>query len=518
MTFPKQDLSLDALRRSAKLLRRGYEGRSPAAVERLRVHPPRSDGAALRHADFLHVVAQEQNFASWPALKLAAETMGLDRAALVQRLKMAVAHGRLYAIEQLLARVPDLADGVLGLQIALLDRAAVEAAIAADPRAAVRALGPKTPMLHLCFSRWIHARPDLAEDMLAIAALLVKHGADVNDGMPVAPGSDHNLSALYGAIGHADNMVLAEWLLEHGADPNDGESLYHATELGHHRGLELLLSHGADPKRTNALLRAMDFHDHRAVEMLMAASDEAHRFEGAEVGGELPYVIPALHQAARRMSDRRMIEMLLDAGADPNESYEGVQAYGYARVFGNRDLVDALEARGVSTVLSADELILAKAAEGCDQLERVLDTGELPNAYRDLVRVILHLPGKLPHVRRLVELGVEYDRPDSEGLTPVQVAGWEGLPEVLAYFLSLKPDLSHVNGYGGTLLSTIIHGSENCPQRAERDYISCLEMVLREGVALPHRAIDLAGDEDVAAFLGEWAERYPGQVAEGGLG
>lgn len=518
MTYSPQKLSLESLRRSAKRLRRAYEDGASAAIERLRVHPPRSDGGVLRHADFLHVVALEQNFASWPALKLAAETVGLDRAALLQRLKVAVAHGQLYVIEQLLAREPDLADGLLGLQIALLDRAAVERAIGADPQAAVRALGPKTPMLHLCFSRWIHARPELAGDMLAIAALLVKHGADVNDGMPVSPGSDHRLSALYGAIGHSDNMVLAEWLLVHGADPNDGESLYHATELGHHRGLELLLAHGADPKGTNALLRAMDFNDHKAVEMLMSASSEAFEFDGAEVGGEAPYVIPALHQAARRMNDRRMVEMLLDAGVDPEVPFEGARAYGYARVFGNQDLVDALKARGVATDLSNEEMLLARAAEGQPQTGRVLDAARLPKAYRDLIRTILHLPGKLEHVKRLVALGLDSDRPDSEGLTPVQVAGWEGLPDVLAYFLTLKPDLNHVNGYGGTLLSTIIHGSENCPQRAARDYLACLELVLREGVVLPQRAIDLAGDENIAAFLGDWAAQHPKQVIEGGVG
>jgi ankyrin repeat protein len=88
-----------------------------------------------------------------------------------------------------------------------------------------------------------------------------------------------------------------------------------------------------------------------------------------------------------------------------------------------------------------------------------VDPERLPDAYRNIIRTILHLPGKLDHVKRLVRLGVEFDRPDAEGLTPVQVAGWEGLPDVMAYLLSLGPDLAHQNGYGGTLLSTILHGS-----------------------------------------------------------
>lgn len=124
----------------------------------------------------------------------------------------------------------------------------------------------------------------------------------------------------------------------------------------------------------------------------------------------------------------------------------------------------------------------------------------------------MHLPGKLDHVKRLVALCVEFDRPDAEELTPVQAADWEGPPEVMAYFLSLKPDLSHVDSYGGTLLSTIIHGSENCPQRADRDYIGCLELALEAGVALPRRVHELAGDQEVAPFLATGPRRIPDRL------
>ena len=372
-------------------------------------------------------------------------------------------------------------------------------------------------MCHLAFSRYRQARPDLEGDMIAIAEMLVANGADVNDAMPAGPDTDHGLSALYGAIGHADNMRLGRWLLEHGASPNDGESLYHATELGHHEGLKMLLEHGADPKGTNALLRAMDFHDHEAVRMLLDAGAEPDDFDGTPVGGERPWVVPALHQAARRMSDARMIALLLDAGADPKRTFEGCSAYGHARVFGNRALARAIEARGGAPDLTPEEELLSKAGDGEDTVGIYVDPARLPDAYRNVVRTILHLPGKLDHVKRLVALGVEYDLPDMEGLTPVQAAGWEGLPEVMGYFLQLKPDLSHVNVYGGTLLSTIIHGSENNPDRTERDHVGCLRLALEEGVALPRRAIELAGEPEVAAFLADWAEARPGQVIDGGV-
>ncbi|QBY02269.1 hypothetical protein E2K80_17255 [Rhodophyticola sp. CCM32] len=509
--------SIEQLRRDAKALKKAYEAEDRVAWIRVNNYRPRPEGTSLKLADYLHVVARENSFASWPHLKLAAETMGMDKAAKLQRLKIAVHHGQAHVIDQFLKDTPDLAKGVLGLEIALYHREAVEEALRSDPSRATATLGISPPIIHLAQSRMIHLWPEREADMLAIAEMLLEKGADLNAGMPSYEGSTHMLSTLYFAIGHADNMVLGRWLLEHGANPNDDESLYHATELGHHEGLRMLLEHEADPRGTNAMLRAMDFHDHEAVQMLLDAGAMADDFDGTHVGGEAPFVVPALHQAARRMSDPRMIDMLLNAGADPSRVFEGASAYGYARVFGNSDLAAAIRAMGDPPDLTPEERLLAMAADGDVPDGVYIDPARLPEAYRNIIRSIQHLPGKLDHVKRLVALGVEYDRPDSEGLTPVQTAGWEGLPEMMAYFLSLKPDLSHINGYGGTLLSTIIHGSENCPERAEREYLTCLELALNEGVALPKRAIDLAGDPDVSAFLTDWARAHPGQVVEGGV-
>ena len=508
--------SLDKLRRDAKALKKAYEAGDKPALARVATHPPRPEGGDLKHADFLHVIAQENGFASWPVLKQMVEAQGLDRAGRQQRLKLALAQGQNAVVDRLLAETPDLAEGFFALQVALLEKDAVARMLAEDPGLATRDAGPRRPILHLAFSKRIHAVPERAADMIAIAKMLVAHGASVNDSCAVDPENSHQLSALYGAIGHADNMVLGQWLLDQGADPNDGESLYHATELGHHDGLAMLLKAGADPKGTNALLRAMDFHDHDAVRMLLDHGARADDFNDGVVGGEAPWVMPALHQAARRMCDARMIALLLAAGADPGRGYQGASAYGYARVFGNVDLARAIEAAGDAPGLTQPERLLAMAADGEVPAGTYLDPAKLPEAYRNIVRLILHLPGKMAHVKRLVAMGAEYDRPDDEGLTPVQLAGWEGLPDMLAYFLALKPDLGHVNGYGGTLLATIIHGSENCPERAGRDHIGCLRLALEQGVALPAKAADSAGDPGVAEFLSDWARAHPGQVVQGG--
>ncbi|WP_339763647.1 ankyrin repeat domain-containing protein [uncultured Hoeflea sp.] len=508
--------SIDQLRRDAKSLKKAHLSGDIHARQRIANHPPRPEGEVLKHADYLHVIARENNFASWSALKLAAELYGLDTAARKQRLRIALFHGQAHVINRLLSLSPDLADGQLGLQIALYDRTAVSSALRDDPSAATRLIGLRSPLCHLAFSRYIHQRPDLADDMIAIAEMLVENGASVDESMSLSTENDHQLSVLYGAIGHGDNMVLGRWLLEKGANPNDNESLYHATELGHHEGLRMLLEHGANPRGTNALLRAMDFDDITAVRMLLDAGALADEFDGTHVGGERPWVIPALHQAARRMSSPEMIRLLLDAGADPARQFEGCSCYGYARVFGNQALAREIEKRGAAPQLTSEETLLAMAADGADTQGRVIDAERLPEAYRNIIRTILHLPGKLDHIKRLVALGIEADHPDAEGLTPVQAAGWEGLPEVMGYLLSLGPNLSHQNGYGGTLLSTIMHGSENCPQKAARDHVGCLQLALDAGIAVPRNAADMAGSPEIASLLAAWCDDHPERLVDGG--
>ena len=253
-----------------------------------------------------------------------------------------------------------LAKADLGIMCALYDLEGVQQTLWENPEATTQKIGPRTPILHLAFSKYIHARPDLESHMLAVADLLLSKGADVNDGYPPFPGSDHLLSALYGAIGHANNMVLGRWLLENGANPNDNESLYHATELGHHAGLKLLLEHGADPKGTNALLRAMDFNDATAVRMLLQAGAKAEEFNDDLIGGEGAWVQPALHQAARRMCSPEIVALILDGSGDAKTPFEGLTPYAAARIYGNEALADALEKHEDATPLEAQEKLLSQ--------------------------------------------------------------------------------------------------------------------------------------------------------------
>ncbi len=492
--------SLDNLRRDAKALKKAFEAGDANAVQRL--HGVRK---APKHADFLHVVAREAGFASWPEMKLNVEMQGMDRATKQVRLRQALFQGTADVVNGLLDHTPDLAAGEVPLLVALYDVAAMEAVLDRDPEAATRLYAPRRPMCHLTFSRHIHAHPELEDDMLAMAELLVSHGADVNDHW-LWPQDSAPLSALYGAIGHVGSMRMAQWLLEHGADPNDGESLYHATELGHAGGVELLLSYGAKPNGTNALLRAMDFDDVEMVRLMLGAGADPN------AGSLSP-----LHQGARRHVSAQMIEVLLDHGADTAVVYQDMTPYAFARLHGASEVAAALTKAGVSSELSAVEAQLARAADGEIREGDWIDMAKLNAAQSQLMTQLVGREDSLPHIQRLVAMGFDANAANDQGMTPFHLAGWEGLLDEMAYFLRLGPDMAHLNAFGGTIFSTVLHGASNCPHRAARDHVGCMRLLLEHGVALPRKALSHAGGAEMAMFLKDWADAHPGQVVAHGV-
>ncbi|WP_121064589.1 ankyrin repeat domain-containing protein [Chachezhania antarctica] len=495
--------SIEQLRRGAKALRKAYKAGDAEA--RARVADVLSVDGDLRHADALHVIAREAGFASWPKLKFALETAVMDRAGKAARLADALYHGRGWKVEALLAETPDLGRDSLGLAVASYDVAEVRRRLAQAPEAALQSEQCRRPILHLAFSRY-HQCGGAEADMLAVAETLRAAGADVNDGVPVEEGSDHRLSALYGAIGHGANMALAEWLLAQGADPNDGESLYHATEMGHARGVALLLAHGAQAEGTNALLRAMDFDDAGMVRMILETGLDPD--EG---------IVPALPHAARRMCGAEVVSLLLTHGARAEAVWEGHSAYAWARVYGNRAMAAAMEGAGTMSPLTDIEAQLARAADGVEQPRDWIDMDPLGPEMRRLLCRLAGRDGTLAHMQRLVAMGFDANETEEMGLPPLHVAGWEGMAEPFALFLTLRPDLGHTNRFGGTVFSTILHGSANCPARKNRDHVGCMELALQQGIALPRRALDVAGETRMRDFLADWAERYPGQVVEDGI-
>lgn len=473
--MPKIDL--DRHRQEAKRLRRAFAAGDADAVRRVRAvlgeATPTEQGAALQHAGALHVIARERGHTSWPRLKFALETAAMDRAQRAERLERALHFGQAWAVRARLAR---------------------------DPSAATAPAGRRPPIAHLCFSQYHRIAPERLAAMLEVARLLVDHGADPHDSVPVEPGSAERVSMLYGALGHAGNLPLARWLLEHGADPNDFESLYHATELGHRDGVALLLEHGADPRHTNALLRAIDMGDPAMVAMLLeGGADPDDPFAQGSDGRRTP-TPPALVHAARRFASSEVVALLLDHGADPTRAWQGRDAYGTARVHGVEAIARALEARGYGRPLDATEAALAACVAGGSPDAGALDTTTLGEDDRTLPHRLAARPGSLAALRALFAAGLDSQHPDDQGMPPLHVALWEGLPDHVAYLLTLPHDLEHRNAYGGDALSTLMHGAEYCPSPG-RDHLACARLLLDAGAVPDPEEVDACGDEAIVELL-----------------
>lgn len=115
-------------------------------------------------------------------------------------------------------------------------------------------------------------------------------------------------------------------------------------------------------------------------------------------------------------------------------------------------------------------------------------------------------------MRRLVALGLPFDQPDGMGLTPVQVAAWEGQAEAMGFLMGLGSDLRHVNNYGGGLVSTILHGADHAPYRPDRDPIACLKLALEAGLKVARADLAHVAHEDMRAFVQDWAQDNPGAL------
>lgn len=494
---------IETLRASAKRLKKAFAAGDIEAVRRLQAVIPNL--SQPKHADFLHVIALENSYESWPKLKFAVEAARLSRTQRADRLAQALYFGQQWVVRKLLEDDPTLVSERFDLQLATYDFDAVRERITQASSSATEKVAGRSPIVHLAFSRYIQMAPSKRPQMLQIAALLVEHCADVNDGYPPEAGSPHQLSVLYGALGHANNLPLAQWLLEHGANPDDGESLYHSNELGHHDGLRLLMRFGVSTKGTNAIARALDFNDVVALRLLLEYGADPNEAVESHPSGQPVDSAPVLHHAACRWCSAEIVSLLLDFGAAPSPIWQGHTAYAMARIYGNAPMARILEERGQAPSLTPTEEILAACAEG--RTPARLDTGNLVLEDRRLLTSLVWGPIPLVHLKALVAAGLNPNETNEMGLTALHVACWEGLPERVAYLLRLNPDLSHRNAFGGDALDTTIHGSEFCPKAYERDHVACAQLLLDAGATFNRNWVGHFGNEEMASF-------FDGQIAD----
>jgi ankyrin repeat protein len=398
--------SLESLKREAKLWQKAILRGDTHACERFaRVHGAGESSPGLRQVQ--HALAREYGFGNWARLKEHLSGFAIDRRSHDQRvadfLRLAClsfdddrpAH-RARAL-QILNRHPEVGRDSIWTASACGDRAHVERLLIEDPARVAQKGGPQgwEPLLYLCYSRLeIDA---LAENSLAIAALLLDRGADPNTHF-VFQGSDgsssYHFSALTGVIGGGDGVgplarpphpraePIARLLLERGANPNDGQAMYDTMLHGDDdHWLRLLIEYGLGARdgvnwapAAGSLFQYLLAYAVKNGQVNRARCLLEH---GANPNGNADG--RSFCEAAVRSGSLEIAELLSQHGATP-VAVGGADAFRAACLRAERSSAERLASEHPEYLL--DEVLLLQAAgrDLPDAVTLLLDLGMSPNA------------------------------------------------------------------------------------------------------------------------------------------
>jgi len=346
------------------------------------------------------------------------------------------ASGTLERAQEILAAHPPIATGSVHAAAILGDDATVRRFLDLDSGNATAKGGPRQwdALTHLCFSRYLRLDRPRSAGFVRAAEALLDAGASANTGFF---SDDHQPnpefeSVLYGAAGVAHDAELTRLLLDRGADPNDGEVPYHAPETYDNAALHVLVASGkmtADSLAT-MLLRKHDWHDYEGIAWLLEHSADPNRMTR--------WGYTAVHQAIRRDNDVRIVERLLDHGADPRLPAHGRSAIAMAAQDGRGDVLDLFERRGIPIDLHGTEQLLAACARNDGESIRSIVDREphlVSHILSEGARLLTEFAGigNTDGVRHLLDLGVDVNAVNEEGdgywgiakrSTALHVAAW----------------------------------------------------------------------------------------------
>lgn len=447
--FPERP-NLEQLKHQAKDLLRSARDRDAGALSRFKILPAFASatdaslsGAALALHDAQSVIAREQGFESWNALREHVEDRTLAFDAAVDQFLEAATSERPDRAERLLELHPEIARANLQTALVLGDAAAVEARLARNEALATSEGGIRgwQPLHYLCYTS-IGARSAAREHgLVAIARRLIAAGADPNLRFPWRH-HDVNRPVLWGAVMKVGSLPLADVLLESGANPSDGVTVTLAASAGDLAALDLLLSHGANVNHPWAT-------DGSAP--LYAILHWSSTAEGArwllDHGADPDPVFPAngetpMHVVAAAW-DASLAAELASRGADISRPRaDGRTPYAVAELHGNREVAAWLLAQGASDdLLPIDRLVAA-----CSRGDRTLAAAMLannpelrsdigPEHYAAFYRAAEK--NDTPALDAMLACGFDPNRGDeSIGKTALHAAAMEGWPDAVRVLLA----------------------------------------------------------------------------------
>jgi ankyrin repeat protein len=497
---------LDQLRKQAKDLLAAWGAGDAEALAALREHHPEKTLAAgeLRLSDAQLVTARRYGFPSWPRLKSEVELASMAFEERARRFVQAAVDespgpidGAFRLAQRLLARDPALAKASVWSALVLGDVEAVRRAIERDPEWARRKGGPaadREPLHYVAYSKFHRESPQIAEGLLAVARLLLDHGADPNAVFIAGPWP---LRALLGACGVTNFPAMAELLLDRGAMINDGESLYHSTEHADTQCLELLIARGADPKGTNALFHALDVKGLERARLLLEAGADPNEVLGGDG--------TSLFWAILRGQERAALEMLVAHGADIEaRRSDGRSAYQVAMQHGHHEATAYLAALGADTAATPFERFVEACGRGDLAAARQITAAD-PRLFATLSeqdrQAFLRIAqmGKAALLAAMIDSGFPVGSTGPHGQTALHWAAWHGWRDAAAELLSRGAAVDAVETeYGARPLGWAVHGSENWPN-PEGDYPGVVLLLLTAGATVD--GVEISGCPEPVADL-----------------
>lgn len=515
---------LAQLKKQAKDLLVSAKSGQPAALARFRTLPafagkPDSELAAL--AFLLHdaqsVLAREHGFPSWTALRERVEELTLKFDEAIMRFIRDSVGQRLGRAERMLALYPDIIVKNFHASLAFGDAEHVRKHLAAHPALATKRGGPLKwePILYVAHSCWAGKN---SAGLAAVARLLIDHGADANTRYFGPGDSKSPLSALWAAACHARSHPLAQILLEAGAKPDDGESVYHASENGDIRMLELLAAHGAaaDGGEGNKAWGntplyfilghhaglAHDAAVRRGAQWLLQHGANPNRVCYPHQCGETP-----LHAAARHW-DAPMIDLLLAHGADLHaRRNDGRTAFALAQINGRTSAADALFAAGAADKLSEAEQFITACMRGDRAEARRLRDPAVIQAHPNLL-----LEADTLAVETMIDVGFNVAATGGMGETALHCACFTGnLPKAKLLIARGAPLDLRDRTHRSLPLGWCHYAFVNEPTPGA-DYLGVARALLEAGATppTPEELEDWNGGEEIIALIADFIRKKHG--------
>lgn len=383
----------------------------------------------------------------------------------VSFIEAAVWHGTLERAESILAAHPEIAEGSIHVAAVLGDDAVVRRFLEVDAADATAKADPygADPLVYLCLSKYLRLDKTRSDGFLRAAAALLDSGADANSGFWTTGKYPEFETALYGAAGVAHHAEMTSLLLQRGAEPNDEEAVYHSPETYDNAAMELLVETGklTDDNLALMLIRKHDWHDYQGVKYLLGRGIDVNR--GRRRGWR------PLHHAIARDNDTKIIDLLLDHGADPMLAEDGTSAVAVAARKGRGDVLGSIERRGIPLQLQGVETLIAACAR-----QDAVSVRAIAEREPELMNEVLAQGGKLlaefagvgntDGVRLLLDLGIpvvaQYEGDgyfdEAKDSTALHVAAWRANHSTVKLLIERGAPVNALDGKGRTPLALAV--------------------------------------------------------------